>query len=359
METEKEIEITQNGQPEGQIAQEGGIDRSEVEPKRDGMSQREAIRAAIAQHGDPSDTMNDGTARGGKPTPVQVKDAIDDEVAPPAAFSAEAKEAWRNKDYKRVNQEYDRLFRARDQEVGRVHTRERQLEQENKTIKELADKVKSYLAVRGDEAPDEMKIVQALQLVNELRKGDAASVKAELKKAGIDLDKAVAQTNQPEEKITTLQERLERLERDKETQVYEKAVQTFGAVYQKLSSQKNRTGDPVFPDLLDDSPSGIQFGHDLGSLTQDPKFQAGVLRRFPDADLVTVTREAYKYLGGRVAGEVAKESPKSNQQHIIQSRRAAASTPGRATSTKSSSDLIGKLSRKAAIRAAIAESEGH
>lgn len=317
------------------------------------MSQREAIRAAIAQHGD-GDKVE-------KPTPVQVKDAVDDEVAPPAAFSAEAKEAWRNKDYKRVNQEYDRLFRARDQEVGRVHTRERQLEQENKVWKDLAKQAGPYIEARGAEGvTPEKAMMEALALINEFKKADPSTVKAELKRIGIDLDKtSTSSANLPDEKISTLQSRLEALERDKEAQVYEKAVQTFGTVYQKLSSQKNRTGDPVFPDLLDDSPSGIQFGHDLGSLTQDPKFQAGVLRRFPDADLVTVTREAYKYLGGRVAGEQVKESPKSNQQHIIQSRRAAASTPGRATSTKSSSDYIGKLSRKEAIRAAIAEQERH
>jgi len=316
------------------------------------MGQREAIRAAIAEH-------KEGAPE--RPAPAAVKAAVDDEIKPPATFSAEAKEAWVRKDYKRVNQEYERLFRARDQEVGRVQTRERQLEQENKTWKDLAKQAAPYIEARAaDGVTPEKAMMEALSLINEFKKADPSSVKAELKRIGIDLDAAPRSgASAPGEQISTLQSRLEALERDKEAQVYEKTAQTFSAVYQNLTSQKNRTGDPVFPDLLDNSESGIQFGRDLGSLTQDPKFQQGVLRRFPDADLVTVTREAYKYLGGRVVGEVAKESPQSNQKHIQQSRRAAASTPGRATSTKSASDYLGKLSRKAAIRAAIAENEGH
>jgi len=154
------------------------------------------------------------------------------------------------------------------------------------------------------------------------------------------------------EELDNLKSYVENEKKEKEAVAFQNTVRLFDSVFANLSSQKTRTGEPVFPDI-NDSPSGIEFARELGSLTKDEAFQRGVLRRFPDADFSVVVREAYKYLGGRVSGEPVKVSTQSNQQHLQRSRRAAAATPGRTAPRVNDSNLQGKLSNRAALKKAL------
>jgi hypothetical protein len=329
------------------------VEVKEVEPNS--LSPREALAHAISES-----KAEVKAERAEVPTAKEVKAAVDIDPDPPAEFSAKGKDAWKNKDIRGIQEEYKRVNADARREMTRAQEAERAALGKTKTAEDLVNNVQTYLKLRGEDGPTEAQIAEAVKLVAEFRKhkGNPALLKKELQAIGIDLDAPPAAAEVESEKITTLQERLERLERDKEAQVYERVAQTFSAVYQNLVSQKNRTGDPVFPDLLDNSEKGMQFGRDLGSVTQDQRFQAQVLRRFPEADLSVFVREAYKYLGGRVADDSATVS-KNNPQHIQKARRAAASSPGKTVSTEGSSALMGKLSNRAALKKAIELSKEH
>ena len=323
------------------------------EGKFDSLSKGDALREAIAIHkGEKEEPLESKPA----PTNNEVKQAVDADVEAPSEFSAAGKAAWKAKDVAGIQKEFRRIHDSRTVEITRAQKAERDAREEGKTWRELGDMAKPYIEARGAEGVTPQKaMMEALALINEFKKGDPASVKAELLRIGIDLDKAPGQPSTPTEdpKIASLLKTVEVLEQKEKDREFNKTVQTFDTIFQNLTSQKTRTGDVVFPDLLDNSETGIAFARELGSLTQDQRFQAGVLRRFPNADLTIVVQEAYKYLGGKVSGEPVKVSPQSNQKHIEKSRRAAASTPGRIVSRTENSNLIGKLDRQAAVKQAI------
>lgn len=328
------------------------------EAKYDGLSNRDALQEAVKLHRDGKEPE--------APTNKEVAQAVHADIEPPSEFSKEGKEAWRRKDIGAIQKEYRRIHDARTAEITRAQQAERQAREvaekersEAKTWRELGKMAAPYIEARGAEgvSPDKA-IMEALALINEFKKGDPATVKAELKKIGIDLDQAPSQPTaalpkEVEEKLHSLQEVANEYKKDKEAQQFQRTVETFDTIFRDLTSQKTRTGETVFPDLLDNSEKGIAFAKELGSLTQDQRFQAGVLRRFPDADLSVVVREAYKYLGGRVSGEPVKVSTQANQQHLQRSRRASAATPGRTAPRVNDSNLQGKLSNRAALKKAL------
>ena len=313
----------------------------------DGLSNREALKKSLEIHRDGQEPE----AVEATPTNKAVQQAVDADIEPPAEFSSAGKAAWRNKDVAAIQREFRRIHDSRTAEITRAQHAERQAREEGKTYRELAKMAAPYIEARGAEGvTPEKAIMEALALVNEFKKNDPATVKAELRKIGIDLDKAPATTTQTSDpKIEALLSTVEELKRDKDEARFQQTVQTFDTIFTELTSEKTRTGESVFPDLLDNSEAGINFARELGSLTRDERFQAGVLRRFPNADLKVVVREAYKYLGGKVSGEAVKVSTQANQQHIQRSRRAAAAVPGRTAPRVNDSNLVGKLSNRAAL----------
>ncbi len=323
----------------------------EAPEKFDGLSNRDALKRSLEIHRDGKEPEEKPQA----PTKTEVAQAVEAEIDPPAEFSAAGKNAWKNKDIAGIQKEYRRIHDLRTAEITRAQNAERQAREEGKTYRELAKMAAPYIEARGaDGVTPEKAIMEALALINEFKKGDPATVKAELKKIGIDLDKAPsAVASVPDEKFQALQSTVEELKREKEEAKFQQTVSTFETIWRDLTSLKTRTGELVFPDLLDNSEAGMRFASELGSLTQDARFQSGVLRRFPNADLKTLVQEAYKYLGGKVSGEAVTVSTQANQQHVARSRRAAAATPGRTAPRVNDSNLVGKLSNRAALIKAI------
>lgn len=324
-------------------------------PKETGFSNREALQKSIEinrEGKDPAEVV---------PTRKEVTQAVQEEVDAPSEFSAAGKKAWKSKDVTGIQKEFRRIHDSRTAEITRAQQAERVAKDEGKTWRELGEMAKPYIESRGAQGiTPQTAMMEALALINEFKKGDPAQVKAELKRIGIDLDKTITSTatasaalpKEVEEKINSLQEVANEYKKDKEAQRYHQAAQTFDAIFNSLTSQKTRTGESVFPDLLDNSETGIAFARDLGSLTSDLGFQNLVRRRFPNADQTVITREAYIQLGGKVSGEPVKVSTQSNQQHLQRSRRAAAATPGRTAPRINESNLNGKLSKRAALEKA-------
>ena len=331
----------------------------EQEPvKQEGLSARDAMAKAIEEHKEPVERAAT------EPTVKEVKAAVDADIEPPAEFNAKGKEAWKAKDIRGIQEEFKRINESRTQEITRAQRAEREALAKAKPAEDILNNVKNYLTMRGDDGTvTEAQLVEALKLVNEFKKNKDKPqlLKAELKAIGVDLDAAPTGTEEslPSSEIASLRNDLNTLLEEKRTQDHTKAVQTFGSAFNNLGSLKTRTGDFVFPDLHDGSEAGKQLAQRVGSRTQQPEFQQMVARRFPEADFTVLVREAYIWEGGKVAGEPVQVSPKSNQQHIEKSRRAAASTPGRVVSRPSGEALKGKLGNRAALQRAIEEYSEH
>jgi hypothetical protein len=332
------------------MEEENKVEES-TEVKADSLSNREALQHAL-------EVTQEKTAEA--PTVKEVKAAVDADIEPPQGFSKEAQEAWRAKDYKKVNQEFVRLSQTRGQEVTRAQNAEREAREDAKKAREYSDAIKPYIEDRlvNEGVPKEKAALDAIKLAHALRT-DRAAAKVELEKLGFVFAPDGAEPNKVDDsKITTLQERINALEGDKNTREYQAHVQLFEHTFSTLGSQKTRTGDPVYPGLLDESESGAQFARELGSLTKEPLFRQLVLRRIPNATHIDLVREAYIQLGGKIATDTVRVS-KNNPQHIDKARRAAASSPGGTVSRDGNESLVGKLSNRAAMKKALEISQEH
>lgn len=328
------------------------------EEKFDKLSTRDALERVMKER---AEAKADAPSVQEEPTKAEVKEAVEADLEPPSEFSAAGKQAWKEKNIAGIQREFRRIHDARTQEITRAQRAERETLEKARPWMSLGEKAAPYIAARGKQGvPPETAMMEALALVDSFKSSDPATVKAELKKIGIDLDKAsgapaVALPPEVTQRLDTLQRTTEDLIKERETRRFQEVAQSFESIFKTLGSQKTRTGEPVLPDLHDNSEAGAQFAREIGSLTADERFRAGVMRRIPDADESKIVLEAYKFLGGRVSGPPVGVST-SNQQHVEKSRRAAASTPARPVNRGDSSNLIGKLGQRAAIERAIAES---
>jgi hypothetical protein len=352
--------------PNTDVVLEAPVQETTVQekPAFDGLSNREALAKAVEIHRDGKEPE--------QPTKAEIRQAVEEEIDPPAGFNKEEIEAWKRKDIAGIQKGYRRIHDARTAEISRAQTAERKAREEAererneaKTWRELGKMAAPYIEARGSEGiPPQQAMMEALALINEIKKGDPSLVKSELKKIGIDLDKAPTQPTaalpkEIQEEIRSLREVVDEYKNEKEQQKFSQIVQAFDSIFEKMLSEKTRTGDPVFPGLLDSSEAGIAFAKELGSYASDPRYQAMVRRRFPNATFETIVREAYKDLGGKVSGDPAKVSTQANNQHLQRSRRASAAQPGRTAPRVNDSNLQGKLSNRAALAKAFELHRGH
>lgn len=333
-----------------------------VTDKFDGMSNRDALEKAIQERRDAREEPKEKRAVA-TPTPTnkEVKDAVAADVEPPSEFSAAGKKAWAEKDIAGIQKEFRRIHDSRTAEIVRAQNAERTAKQEAKTWRDLGEMAAPYIEARGAEGvTPQQAMMEALALIQEFKKADPSTVKAELKKIGIDLDAApgAAAKKETPQVDPVLLERLSGVEKFIGEQQQRELTQVFAQSINALASLKTRTGEPVYPGFHDTSESGIEFAKELGSLTREPLFISLVRRRFPEATHMDFVREAYIQLGGKVSGDPVRVSAE-NPKQIEKSRRAAASTPGRAVVRNDASNLVGKLSNRAALARALEESREH
>lgn len=326
------------------------------------LSNRDALERAITESREPKEPEQLREAREARenPTKKEVTQAVEADVMPPSEFSAAGKEAWTRKDIGGIQKEFRRLSDARTQEVSRAQSEAKRASEESRSYKDLASKIAPYIEARGKEGTTpEQAMMEAVALVDQLKKGKRQSL-ADLKKLGFDFaDDVAGNANSAlEQKIEALQRSHDTLLQTEKVRHFDNVVGQFQASFQELGDQKTRTGQPIFPDLFDESEAGKQFAKELGSLASDGRFIAGVTRRFPGATHAILCREAYKYLGGRVSEENGRVSKEPNQD-INKKRRAAASTPGRNVPSADAKNLVGKLGNRAALAKALEEQREH
>ncbi len=353
-EGENEVQNTESAEAVevAETAQTEPIEAAKVEPAA--LSNRDALAKAfedkrIEQGIKPAQESSE------QPTAKEVKAAVTADPEPPSEFSAAGKKAWKDKDIAGIQREYKRIHDARTVEISRAQQREREALEKTKPWARIAEMAEPYIKAQGDlGVTPEQAIMNALALVNSMKTEKPSAIKAELKKIGIDLDKGETGESAGNDKVETLQATVNALLEERQQAQMQTVRGVFADAVSKLASQKTRTGQPVFPDLFDNSEAGERLAAEVGSLVTDPRFQQGVARRFPDADYSVLVREAYKYSGGRIEGEPVSVSTQNQKQHLDKARRAAASTPGRA-SVRSEAQNLGKLGNKAALAKALEE----
>ena len=336
----------------------------------DKLSNRDALAKAIEERRESrtaGDQPSERSTQAAAPTNTEIKAAVKAGVDAPSEFSKEEKEAWDRGDIAGIQKAYRRVHDGRTVELTRAQRAEREAREaakaaqnEGKTWRTLGDRLSPYIERRGKEgvAPD-VAMMQLADLLEALKKESPETTRAELKRLGINLDgSSTTGSSALEEKISGLQAKVDSVLLEKEQRETEKVVSEFTTSINTLAALKTRTGESVFPGFQDVSEAGRQFAAELGSLTREPWFIHGVRRRIPQASHIDFVREAYLHLGGKVSGEPVSVSH-DNKQQAEKSRRAAASTPGRSAARNDSSNLAGKLSTRAALARAIAESREH
>lgn len=260
-----------------------------------------------------------------------------------------------------------RLDKSRKSKLDEI----RSATEEHKSYKQLADTLTPYLKVHGVKEPSEVALKKAIHMWLEFENGDPkAAAAAYLQAKGIkppkELLEASGENSLFDEKITSLQNELKEIK----TRSVQNDVEAAKVVLQKawieFETEKNAAGKPKFPDADGNTESGLRMASSIGSLVSgqnelSKQFIANVQSRIPGLTLPRLYTEAYRYLGGRVDDSEAPRSQDS-QQHIVQSRRAASSVPGKSVAPTSNGVIKKFKSRKEATAAALEqlrEQEGH
>jgi hypothetical protein len=288
-----------------------------------------------------------------------------EEVQAPGWMSKEEKEHYKSGNFKEVEKAYNRLATARGNEARRLQEEKSVWEKEKSESapwKDISQKMKPYLEARRKEGvPDEQALLDALTLVDQI-KNDPNGAKATIDQLSggrvEELENKNNLSNQEKEELRSLQSEVKNLKLERERDLHEKRSSYYDDLFTRVTSKKTSSGDNLYPDL-NNSQLGLVIAREIGTRISNPSFVQTVLERYPDANDEKIVEEAYKEMGCRVSDEGG--SPRTLQdksKHIIRSRIAAASTPGRSTS----GIVAGKrktLTRREAYEAAKRDLEGH
>jgi hypothetical protein len=338
-------------------------------PVKEGLSNREALTQAIEKH--KPEVIYKRRQNESSASEVQAKAEVTEEIEAPSGFNKQELEAWKAKDIAGIQKAFRRVHDAKTQEMGRAQASEKQAREEANrekneanTWRELGKMAAPYIESQGLKGvTPQQAIMNALGLITAFQKADPATAKAELKALGIDLDKAPTGESSPASVPRELQEKIDSLQKWKtdtesqlEQQRFQGVLQNYETAYKNLDALRTRTGEKVFPELLDEkfcsTEEGKLFHAELGSLTKDPIFVKGVFRRFPEADFTIVCREAVIALGGKITGAPVTV-PTNNQTELNKKIRASASSPGKPVLRQDTGSLKGKLGKRAAMQKAM------
>ncbi len=270
-----------------------------------------------------------------KPEPKTSKVAPDP-VAPeeiieaPTEFNAQEKEAWAKGDRKSIRQAWDRVNQGRLSHVTR-------LENEHRSTRELVQSLNPYIEAAGYEGKTpQQAVMEALAFVNAFRKDPASAIREVSQMTGLTQEQiwnAQTQAAQQENsQIVALQNRLAETESFVAQENLNRTAQQFGAAMNDLTAEMNNAGTQRYPDLQE-TEAGMRLAHDIGSLIRSEQFVQTVRNRIPGASYKDLFAAAYKTLGGRVDDSEGTRFQGGNQKHVLKSRRAASSQPGRSSTS--------------------------
>lgn len=309
-----------------------------VQPNQDGASK------TAAQTNAPRDSQ----------APVSSEEA---KYEPPAEYTTEEKHYFSQ--LSRKGQEAQlRLDKSRKSKLDELRSASREYEY----VKRLAQSVDPYIKARGLKESPEVALSKALEMWREFEDGDPKQKAAEyLRAKGIEPPRELLEqspVNQYQQEIAPLQSELNLIKQRLAEEDRARAEASLSQAWSTFEQEKNAAGAPKFPDIATNSESGLRLASNIGSLVSGTtdlsrQFIANVQARIPDATYIDVMAEAYKYLGGRVDESSAPKSQTSQQDHIKQSNRAAASVPGRSAGINGSGGIKKYKSIREAAEAAL------
>lgn len=289
-------------------------------------------------------------------------------LTPPSEYSKEEKADFMQLSRKgqeaqlRLDKSRRRLFEEAKAEKEAV----KKAKAEYEGLKTLSDSLTPYLKALGAKESTEVALKKALTVWHDLEYGDPNSnAAAYLKAKGQAVPKELLATPNGaipdkvfQEKINPLQQQLNQV-----TDKLAKAERSQQAslklsVFDALRQEKNGAGKPKYPGLHDESEDGLRFLRKIGSLVYDETpisrdFIAGMRAINPNITYDGLIREAYRLTGGKVDDSEAPKTQET-QKHIVRSRIAASSQPGRGTNPARNTVKKYKTYREAAA-AALAE----
>lgn len=344
-----------------EVAIAGTKTEKELQDENKGSSREGSHRKTREKAGKEADEHRTDAATGGSG-----ESAKEPGLQPPAEYTPEEKADFLG--LSRKGQEAQlRLDKSRKAKLHEITT----ANEEYKPYRQLADSLTPYLKAHGIKESSEVAIKKALTMWQEFETGDPRQAAAEyLRAKGIEPPKELLQGKEADdgfaEKINPLQNDIKELKNRQAQNDIQAATVVFQKAWTEFELEKNAAGKNKFPDVDGNTESGLKMASSIGSLVSgqsvlSKQFIANAKSRIPDLTLPRLYQEAYRYLGGRVDDSEAPRSQDS-QQHIVQSRRAASSVPGKSVAPINNGIVKKFKSRKEATAAALEqlrEQEGH
>jgi len=318
-------------------ATENKQESAEPVESTEGLGLRESLEAAIEQIEAPKDAPEKQEA----PAKQEPEKPAEPALAAPGEWTAEEKADFAQLSRKQQEAAL-RLHKSRAQRLNDIKT----AAAEYNHLKELANDVNPYLQSMGVKDSPTVAIQKAVKLWKELKESDPKQAAAAyLRSRGIEPPAELIETGKqgaaelPAE-VTARLQAVDALIMEQQQQKLASARQNLSSAWTNFEAQKNAAGTAKYPDL-NESESGLALASNIGTLVSgnsdlSRQFLANLQARIPNLTVDRVLEEAYRFYGGKVDDSPAATKSQSTQQHLIQSKRAAAPVPGRAPSSSRS-----------------------
>ena len=335
---------------------------NEAEEAQSKMSRRDALEAAFKQVSEKVEPQAAEIDRSEEKVAAENTQKTQEQtpLKAPAEWTAEEKADFEASSRKQQEAAL-RLHHSRHKTIEEIKTEKERLKaekNENEKYRQLRDRIVPFAKNRGGEENIDQRLIDALDIINDLDKAPKKTVAAILKAKGIEtpkelLDDADLTTNQ----IDSLRSQVNSLITEREQEKAQAQVQILGRAFSDFEQAKNAAGSSKFPDV-NESETGLRLASNIGSLVSgktelSKQFIASVQSRIPNLSYTRLLEEAYRYLGGKVDDSTAR--PEDTQAHLKKSNRAASSVPAGGRASSVSGPIKKFKSRRDATAAALAE----
>lgn len=323
------------------------------------MSSRDALEAAMAKVKTPAVEI-------AKPEPKAQTGEVQKspKYEPPAEYTAEEKADFLQLSPKGQEAQL-RLDKSRRSRLDEIKAAAK----EHEHAKKLAESVNPYIKAMGLKDSPEVALQKALGMWKEFEDPKTpeeikAAAAKYLQARGVEVPEGFL--TQPENNaiastIAPLQKEIEALKLRQSEADQAKKVEILNTAWMSFEKETNAAGKLKFPDI-NNTESGLKLSSEIGSLVSGDNalskdFIARAQARIPGLTYQELFKEAYRYLGGKVdesATAITRPEP-AQPSHLLKSKRAASSIPGRGGNSSVSGPSKKFKSYREAAQAALAE----
>lgn len=329
---------------------------SEPQNKEPEVSREDANAIAFEKHG--GDFGNKQTVSEepvAAPSQVPAEDAVElPSLQPPPQWRGEAKALW-DKMPREVQEENVRVFKENfngpDSSLAKFHRDQEQFKAEKekyKTYEDLITEAQRFAKDNGEKIPTPKQIVAGIQLANDLRGQKLTTIVDVLEAQGLPVPeklKEAALAEGPENGLSEkkIAELIKNTIQEANKPLYERiALEDHARYRQEMSGHwevfknaENNAGGLKYPDIQsNEDPRSLQLQSAMAHLVSgqtdfSTQFIASETARNPNITKPELFARAYEFYSGNVDSSPKAPSQRTN---LRQAHRAAASTPGRGTS---------------------------